>query len=166
MLEATFGNIVTHLKICINRNSQGSQETTSVSKAQTLRNETQQQNRYLVTRMINFFLKISPQDHFWVAQNCASWHHIALKRSNDAIAVVIFTWLERTEIVRTGKSKQTAIKVQQKQPVWRRNTTDQRGRVEHVDAFLEQGFPTWATCNPRSTFDYLKGYNYCTAATN
>jgi len=25
---------------------------------------------------------------------------------------------------------------------------------------LEQGFPTWGTCTPRGTFDYLKGYIY------
>jgi len=31
---------------------------------------------------------------------------------------------------------------------------------------LKQRFPTRGSCTPRGTFDYLKGYIYCTAATN
>ena len=31
---------------------------------------------------------------------------------------------------------------------------------------LDQGLVTWGTCTPRGTFAFLKGYIYCTAATN
>jgi len=50
--------------------------------------------------------------------------------------------------------------------------TSEWARYEPLVAFpllsepVTQGSPTWGACTPEGTFAYMKGYIYCTAATN